>query len=69
MEARSDLLREGGGTVNVELPANSKWSYTKGKEAVTLIDLENGAGGCATEGSKEMNTQVRGTVPKGAYSG
>ena len=27
------LLRKGGGAVNVKLPTGSKWSYTKGKAA------------------------------------
>lgn len=63
------LLRKGGGAVDVELPSGSKWSYTKGKAAVTLIDLENGTGSCAAEGTKAMNASVRGTVPEGTYTG
>lgn len=63
------LLRKGGGAVALTAPANSKWSYSKGGEAVTLIDLENGTGSCATEGTKAMNASVRGTVPKGSYVG
>ena len=63
------LLRKGGGAVSVKLPNGSKWSYTKGKAAVTLIDLENGSGSCAAEGTKAMNAEVRGTVPKGRYVG
>lgn len=63
------LLRKGGGAVNVKLPKNSKWNYTKGNSAVTLIDLENGTGACAAEGTKGMNAVVRGTVPKGKYVG
>ncbi|MFN8218366.1 MAG: metallo-mystery pair system four-Cys motif protein [Solirubrobacterales bacterium] len=63
------LLRRGGGAVNVTPPANSKWSYAKGKDAVTLIDLENGTGSCAAEGTKGMNAYVRGTVPTGTYTG
>lgn len=62
------LLRKGGGAVNVKLP-KSQWSYTKGKSAVTLIDLENGAGDCVTDGTKAMNAFVKGTVPKGKYVG
>ena len=60
------LLRKGGGAVDVTPPASSKWSYAKGKAAVTLIDLENGTGSCAAEGTKGMNAYVRGTVPKGS---
>lgn len=62
------LLRKGGGAVKVKLP-KSKWSYTKGNAGVTLIDLENGTGPCAAEGTKGMNAHVRGTVPKGKYVG
>jgi uncharacterized repeat protein (TIGR04052 family) len=63
------LLRKGGGAVNVTLPANSQWSTTQGDAAVTLIDLENGAGDCAAEGTREINSAVRGSVPKGSYTG
>jgi uncharacterized repeat protein (TIGR04052 family) len=63
------LLRKGGGAVRVKLQGGSKWSYTKGKDAVTLIDLENGAGACSAEGTKATNAFVRGTVPKGRYVG
>jgi uncharacterized repeat protein (TIGR04052 family) len=63
------LLRKGGGSVALTPPANSSWSYAKGDAAVTLIDLENGAGACAAEGTKATNASVTGTVPKGAYVG
>jgi uncharacterized repeat protein (TIGR04052 family) len=63
------LLRKGGGAVDLTPPANSKWSYAKGDAAVTLVDLENGSGDCAAEGTKAMNSTVRGTVPKGSYVG
>lgn len=63
------LLRKGGGAVNVRLPKGSKWSFMKGNSAVTLIDLENGTGACAAEGTKAMNAAVKGTVPKGKYVG
>jgi uncharacterized repeat protein (TIGR04052 family) len=63
------LLRKGGGSVALTPPANSEWSYSKGGAAVTLIDLENGTGSCAAEGTKAMNAAVRGTVPKGSYVG
>jgi uncharacterized repeat protein (TIGR04052 family) len=63
------LLRKGGGVANVKLTKGSKWSYTKGKDGVTLIDLENGTGACAAEGTSGMNMRVRGTVPKGKYVG
>ncbi len=63
------LLKKGGGAVDLTPPANSKWSYSKGDAAVTLIDLENGTGGCAAEGTKAMNSALRGSVPKGSYVG
>ncbi|MBS1678533.1 MAG: metallo-mystery pair system four-Cys motif protein [Actinobacteria bacterium] len=63
------LLRKGGGAVDVTLPTDSEWGYAKGDAAVTLIDLENGTGSCAVEGTKGMNAVVRGTVPKGRYVG
>ena len=37
-------------------------------EKVALLDFENGEGTC-TNGTKELNTAIRGTVPKGKYSG
>jgi uncharacterized repeat protein (TIGR04052 family) len=63
------LLKKGGGVVDVTPPANSEWSYSKDGAAVTLIDLENGTGDCAAEGTKAMNSVVRGTEPKGSYTG
>lgn len=63
------LLRKGGGAVDVELPASSRWSYADGDAGVTLIDLENGAGGCAAEGTKAVNAAVRGSVDEGTYTG
>ena len=62
------LLRKGGGKVAVKLGSDSPWRVTRGKAAVTLIDLENGRGGCA-DGTKAMNAYVRGTVPRGQYVG
>ncbi len=63
------LLRKGGGAVNVKVPKRSKWTYRKGNAAVTLIDLENGTGACAAEGTKATNAFVRGKVPRGKYVG
>ena len=36
---------------------------------MTLIDLENGTGSCAEEGTAGTNASVRGTVPHGKYIG
>jgi uncharacterized repeat protein (TIGR04052 family) len=67
--SKVQLLRKGGGKVNLKLGADSPWRYTKGNAAVTLIDLENGSGDCAEEGTKGINAYVRGTVPRGKYVG
>lgn len=37
-------------------------------EKVAMLDFENGEGNC-TNGTKELNTAIRGTVAKGKYSG
>ena len=47
----------------------SKSQLTRGSAAVTLIDLENGKGSCAEDGTKTTNAHVRGTVPAGNYKG
>ncbi len=62
------LIRKDGKAVPVKLAKNSTWRYSKGKQGVTLIDLEDGTGGC-TEGTPGMNTSVKGTVPRGTYAG
>ena len=63
------LLRKDGKAVSLKLPADSPWWTTQGKNGVTLIDLENAKGACATEGTPGMNASVRGTVPSGGYVG
>jgi uncharacterized repeat protein (TIGR04052 family) len=63
------LLRKDGRAVTLRLRADSPWRVTRGKAAVTLIDLENGRGGCAEAGTKGTNAFVRGTVPAGDYIG
>lgn len=62
------LLRRDGRAVTVRLAADSAFRVTRGTAAVTLIDLENGRGGCA-DGTKATNAFVRGTVPPGDYVG
>lgn len=62
------LLRRDGRAVTVRLRADSPWRVTRGKAAVTLIDLENGTAGCAG-GTRGTNASVRGTVPAGDYAG
>lgn len=62
------LLRRDGRAVTVRLRADSPYRLTRGTSAITLIDLENGRGGCAG-GTRGMNAFVRGTVPQGDYVG
>lgn len=62
------LLRRDGRAVAVRLAADNAFRVTRGKAAVTLIDLENGRGGCA-DGTRATNAFVRGTVPRGRYVG
>ena len=62
------LLRSDGKAVPVKLRSSS-FQLTRPGGAVTLIDLENGTGACAEEGTKATNAHVRGTVPAGTYRG
>lgn len=61
------LVRKNGSSVKLALRRNDQWNLTRGSQSVTLIDLENGAAGCA--GDVRMNAVIRGTVPKGTYAG
>lgn len=61
------LVRRNGSSVKLQLRRNDAWNLTRGGQAVTLIDLENGTSGCA--GDARMNTVITGTVPKGTYTG
>jgi uncharacterized repeat protein (TIGR04052 family) len=63
------LVRSDGRAVAVKLRKNSNFRVTEGKTALTLIDLENGTGSCAEEGTANTNDAVLGTVPKGKYVG
>lgn len=63
------LIRRGGKMVPLKLAKNSAYRVTEGKSGVTLIDLENGSGSCAEEGTAGTNDVVRGTVPHGKYVG
>jgi len=63
------LIRSDGKAVPIKLASNSSFRVTRRAGAVTLIDLENGAGACAAEGTKATNAHVRGTVPAGRYRG
>lgn len=63
------LLRRDGRAVTLRLRGDAPYRVTRGTAAVTLIDLENGRGGCAEAGTKGTNAFVRGTVPSGDYVG
>ncbi len=63
------LLRRDGSAAAVTLGKNSAFQYSRGSDRLTLIDLENGTGGCKAEGTKATNASVRGTAPKGSYVG
>lgn len=62
------LINDKGVAVPVKLDAN-KWQLTQGSEMVSLIDLENATGACATGGTADMNAVITGTVPDGTYVG
>ena len=65
-----ELLRDDGVAVPLKLAPNGPWQYTAANgDAVTLIDLEDGRGGCVMEGSAETNPLLRGSVPAGRYVG
>lgn len=63
------LITRAGKAVPVKLAKNSAYRVTRVGVGVTLIDLENGTGACAEEGTKGTNAIVRGTVPEGRYVG
>ncbi|MFN3630843.1 MAG: MbnP family copper-binding protein [Casimicrobiaceae bacterium] len=63
----ASLVREDGVEVPITLPANDNWNATVGSDRVTLIDLENKTGAC--NGTAEVNTALKGTVPAGKYNG
>lgn len=62
------LLTRSGRAVPVTLTPNA-FRVNRTAGAVTLIDLENGKGGCSAEGTAATNDRIRGTVPKGTYTG
>ena len=64
-----ELITRAGKAVPLKLAKNSAFRVTRGGVGVTLIDLENGTGSCAVDGTAAMNANVRGTAPKGRYVG
>jgi uncharacterized repeat protein (TIGR04052 family) len=63
------LVNDKGVAVPVKLDAN-KWQLTQGSETVSLIDLEDASGTCATaNNTADTNAVITGTVPAGTYVG
>lgn len=58
------LVDKKGNETPVNLTNDGKFQTEK----VAMLDFENGEGNC-TNGTKELNTAIRGTVAKGKYSG
>ncbi len=61
------LVRKNGSSVKLRLSHDDRWNLSRGGQSVTLVDLENGTGGCT--GDARTNAVVRGSVPKGVYTG
>ena len=61
------LVTDKGVAVPVKLDANA-FQLTQGTEMVSLIDLEDATGACAT-GTAATNAVITGTVPAGTYVG
>ncbi|MCB0864848.1 MAG: metallo-mystery pair system four-Cys motif protein [Solirubrobacterales bacterium] len=64
-----ELTKRNGKSVPLDLSAKAPFSFRSPKGDVTLIDLENGKGACAEEGTRAMNSHLRGKVPAGKYVG
>lgn len=58
------LVDKKGKEIPVSLTNDGKYQTEK----VAMLDFENGEGNCGN-GSKEMNTAIRGTAAKGKYTG
>jgi len=63
------LLRRHGRAVRVALSSGTRYQTSQKGQGVTLIDLENAQGACKAEGTPGTNALVRGTVPRGTYTG
>jgi uncharacterized repeat protein (TIGR04052 family) len=61
------LVNDKGVAVPVTIAKND-WQTTIGTDSVSLIDLENGTGTCAAEGTTGTNAVIKGTVPAGTYT-
>jgi uncharacterized repeat protein (TIGR04052 family) len=63
------LVNDKGVAVPIKLDAN-KWQLTQGSETVSLVDLEDASGTCATaNNTADTNAVITGTVPAGTYVG
>ena len=58
------LVDKSGKEIPVQLTNDGKFQTEK----VALLDFENGEGNCSS-GTKELNTAIRGEIPKGKYVG
>ncbi len=58
------LINDNGDKTAVQLEQDGKWQY----QNVALLDFETGADSCAN-GNESINTQIKGYVPQGDYSG
>lgn len=63
------LVRANGTSAALTLTGSPRFNATVKGERTTLIDLEDGTGSCARGGTREVNALVKGTVPRGAYTG
>lgn len=62
------LVARDGKSAAVKLKGNKSFQLTKKGDSVSLIDLEDGSGACSA-GTRATNASIRGTVPKGTYTG
>lgn len=58
------LVAKDGGEVPVTLEQDGVWQY----QDLALLDFESGSGSCAN-GTAELNTSIKGTVPAAEYEG
>lgn len=62
------LIGRSGYNVAVKLKGNKSFQLTRKGDTVSLVDLENGSSTCSA-GTRVTNSVIRGTVPKGDYTG
>jgi uncharacterized repeat protein (TIGR04052 family) len=63
------MVRANGTSVPLRLTGGRTFNITARGERTTLVDLEDGTGSCATEGTRATNNRITGTVPEGRYVG